>query len=309
MRHWAEWLIDHRRAVAIVILLATCFFAWQVKHLDISTRFSDLTPRSHPYTELFEKYPGFGSPFTVSLVIQKKTGTIYNAQTLEKIREATRLVDLIPGVDHDQVLSIASRKVKHVEATIGGIQASNLLNGPVPQTADEIAGLREKTRSTAGVIGALVSFQEDAALIQASFIERLTDFNIIFHAVNNIIEKLRDDDHELHAAGQPMLTGWVYHYQREMYLIFAFGLLAMALFLVLHFRNISGVVAPLVVGATSAIWGFGFAGALGYNLDPLIIVVPVLLIARALSHSVQMCERYFEIYNREQNKKRPPFNR
>jgi hypothetical protein len=304
MRHWAEWLIDHRRAVAIVILLATCFFAWQVKHLDISTRFSDLTPTSHPYTELFEKYPGFGSPFTVSLVIQKKTGTIYNAQTLEKIREATRLVDLIPGVDHDQVLSIASRKVKHVEATIGGIQASNLLNGPVPQTADEIAGLREKTRSTAGVIGALVSFQEDAALIQASFIERLTDFNVIFHAVNDIIEELRDDDHELHAAGQPMLTGWVYHYQREMYLIFAFGLLAMALFLVLHFRNISGVVTPLVVGVTSAIWGFGFAGALGYNLDPLIIVVPVLLIARALSHSVQMCERYFEIYNREQNKKK-----
>ena len=304
MRHWAEWLIDHRRAVAIVILLATCFFAWQVKHLDISTRFSDLTPTSHPYTELFEKYPGFGSPFTVSLVIQKKTGTIYNAQTLEKIREATRLVDLIPGVDHDQVLSIASRKVKHVEATIGGIQASNLLNRPVPQTADEIAGLREKTRSTAGVIGALVSFQEDAALIQASFIERLTDFNVIFHAVNDIIEELRDDDHELHAAGQPMLTGWVYHYQREMYLIFAFGLLAMALFLVLHFRNISGVVTPLVVGVTSAIWGFGFAGALGYNLDPLIIVVPVLLIARALSHSVQMCERYFEIYNREQNKKK-----
>jgi len=304
MRCWAEWLIDHRRAFAIVILLATCFFAWQVKHLDISTRFSDLTPRSHPYTELFEKYPGFGSPFTVSLVIQKKTGTIYNPQTLEKIREATRLVDLIPGVDHDQVLSIASRKVKHVEATIGGIQASNLLNGPVPQTADEIAGLREKTRSTAGVIGALVSFQEDAALIQASFIERLTDFNIIFHAVNNIIEKLRDDDHELHAAGQPMLTGWVYSYQREMYLIFAFGLLAMGLFLVAHFRNIAGVVTPLVVGVTSAIWGFGFAGALGYNLDPLIIVVPVLLIARALSHSVQMCERYFEIYNREQNKKK-----
>src|SRR5712692_6851482 len=82
-----------------------------------------------------------------------------------------------------------------------------------------------------------------------------------------------------------------------MYLIFALGLLAMAIFLVLHFRNVAGVVTPLVVGVTSAIWGFGFAGLLGYNLDPLIIVVPVLLVARALSHSVQMCERYFEIYN------------
>src|SRR5436305_1351401 len=82
-----------------------------------------------------------------------------------------------------------------------------------------------------------------------------------------------------------------------MYFIFGLGLVAMGCFLVLHFRNIVGVVTPLVVALVSAIWGFGFAGLLGYNLDPLIIVVPVLLVARALSHSVQMCERYFEIYN------------
>src|SRR3990172_1028460 len=158
MRHWAEWLFDHRHAAAIVILLVTSFFAWEVRNLDISTRFSDLYPRNHPYTKLFEKYPGFGSPFTVSLVIQVKKGTIYNPQSLRKIQEATRLVDLIPGVDHDQILSLASRKVKHVEATIGGIQASNLLTGPVPETTESIAKLREQVRSTGGVIGNLFSF-------------------------------------------------------------------------------------------------------------------------------------------------------
>lgn len=304
MKQWAEWLFDHRHTAAIVILLLTSFFAWEVKNLDISTRFSDLYPRNHPYTKLFEKYPGFGSPFTVSLVIQVKKGTIYSPQTLQKIQEATRQVDLIPGVDHDQIFSIASRKVKYVEATIGGIQASNLLTGPVPQTAEEIGQFRDKTRSTAGVIGVLVSVQEDAALIQATFIERLTDFNVIFNAINDIIKKLQDTNHEVYASGQPMLTGWVYHYQREMYTIFGIGLLAMGLFLIVHFRNISGVVTPLVVGITSAIWGFGFAGVLGYNLDPLIIVVPVLLVARALSHSVQMCERYFEIYNEARDVKK-----
>jgi uncharacterized protein len=297
MRRWAEWLYDHRLGAAIAVILLTAFFGWEVKHLDISTRFSDLYPRNHPYIKTFEKYPAFGSPFTISLVIEVKNGTIYNSKTLQKIQEATRLVDLISGVDHDQILSIASRKVKHVEATIGGIQAANLLVGAVPSTPEEIAQLREKVRATGGVMGSLVSFQEDAALIQATFIERLTDYDVIFDSVNEIIKKLQDADHEIHAAGHPMLTGWVYHYQKEMYGIFALGLLAMGFFLVLHFRNIAGVVTPLVVAAVSAVWGFGFAGVLGYNLDPLIIVVPVLLVARALSHSVQMCERYFEIYN------------
>jgi predicted RND superfamily exporter protein len=297
MKSWAERLYDYRGTATIVIALLTVFFAWEVKHLDISTRFSDLYPRNHPYIQTFEKYPAFGSPFTVSLVVEVKKGTIYNPRTLQKIQEATRLVDLIPGVDHDQILSIASRKVKHVEATIGGIQATNLLVGPVPGTPNGIARLRENVRATGGVMGALVSFREDAALIQATFIERLTDFDVIFNSINDIIKKLQDGDHELHAAGQPMLTGWVYHYQKEMYVIFALGVLAMAVFLVLHFRNLAGVVAPLAVAIVSAVWGFGFAGLLGYNLDPLIIVVPVLLVARALSHSVQMCERYFEIYN------------
>ena len=188
-------------------------------------------------------------------------------------------------------------KVKHVEATIGGIQATNLLVGSIPGTPEEIAKLRESVRATGGVMGAFVSFRENAAIVQATFIERLTDFDVIFNAVNDIVKKLEDADHEVHAAGQPMLTGWVYHYQKEMYVIFALGLLAMGVFLVLHFQNVAGVVTPLVVAVVSAVWGFGFAGFLGYNLDPLIIVVPVLLVARALSHSVQMCERYIEIYN------------
>jgi predicted RND superfamily exporter protein len=93
-----------------------------------------------------------------------------------------------------------------------------------------------------------------------------------------------------------MLTGWPITIKRRCTLFSALTL-AMGLFLVLHFRNVAGVVTPLLVGIVSAVWGFGFAGLLGFNLDPLIIVVPVLLVARALSHSVQMCERYFEIYN------------
>src|SRR5919109_39859 len=240
MKSWAEWLYDHRLGATVLVLLLTAFFAWQVKHLDISTRFSDLYPRKHPYIKTFETYPAFGSPFTISIVIEVKKGDIYNPATLGKIQEATRLVDLIYGVDHDQILSIASRKVKHVEATIGGIQAANLLVGQIPKTPEQFSELRAKVRSTGGVMGSLVSFKEDAALIQATFIERLTDYDAIFNSVNEIIRKLQDENHEIHAAGHPMLTGWVYHYQKEMYVIFALGLLAMAVFLILHFRNVSG---------------------------------------------------------------------
>jgi predicted RND superfamily exporter protein len=303
MMRWAEWLYDHRVSAGVIILVVTAFFGWQIRHLDIATYFRDLYPTNHPHTKLFEKYPAFGSPLTVSLVVQAKTGSIYNPETLGKIQEATKLVDLMPGVDHDQVVSIASRKVKHVEATIGGVQATNLLVGPIPETPEQIERLRDRVRSTTGVIGTLVSGQEDAALVQATFIERLADYNVIFRGINNIIEKLKDNNHEVYAAGQPMLTGWVYFYERQMFLIFAVTILGMVLFLALHMRNLAGVVTPIVVSAATALWGFGIAGLFDVSIDPLIMVLPMLLVARSFSHAVQACERYFEIYSDTQSKR------
>ena len=274
-----------------------------MRNLDISTHFRDLYPTNHPHIRLFEQYPGFGSPLSVSLVVQTTQGTIYNPRTLTKIQEATRLMDAIPGVDHDRIRSIASRKVKHVEATIGGIQATNLLLGAVPETPEAIVGLRNKVRLTPGVVGTLVSWQEDAALIHATFIERLADYDTIFNGVNEIVRKLRDDDHEVYAAGQPLLTGWVYFHERQMFSIFAFTLLGMLLLLVLHMRNLAGVATPIIVSAAAASWGLGFAGLLGISIDPLIMVLPMLLVARSFSHAVQACERYFEIYADTGNKR------
>ena len=61
-------------------------------------------------------------------------------------------------------------------------------------------------------------------------------------------------------------------------------------------RNIPGVVTPLFVSVVAAIWGFGFVGWIGDPIEPLIMVVPLLLVARSFSHCVQFIERYYEIY-------------
>ena len=126
MRAWSEWLYEHRRAAGLVILLFTVFFAYQMRHLVVATQFRDLYPKDHPHTKLFEKYFQFGSPLSISLVVQVKKGSLYNPQSLAKIQRATKLIDLIPGVDHNQILSIASPKVKHVEATVGGHSSQQL---------------------------------------------------------------------------------------------------------------------------------------------------------------------------------------
>ena len=64
--------------------------------------------------------------------------------------------------------------------------------------------------------------------------------------------------------------------------------------LVFYFRRLYGIVVSFLGAIVQSIWGLGMVGFLGYNLDPLILVIPLLISSRAISHSVQMTERYFE---------------
>ena len=44
-------------------------------------------------------------------------------------------------------------------------------------------------------------------------------------------------------------------------------------------RDVRGVLIPVGTAVLSAIWGIGLLGLLGYNFDPLILVVPFIISA------------------------------
>ena len=138
-------------------------------------------------------------------------------------------------------------------------------------------------------------------MVTATFIERRLDAEV-FDYVQTLAASNRDDGHDIFVAGQPILTGWVYSHQLEMLGIFAVTTVALILSLVLYMANLAGVVTPLLTSIVAAIWGFGFVGWLAKPIEPLIMVVPLLLVARSFSHCVQFVERYYEIYQQCANK-------
>jgi len=84
--------------------------------------------------------------------------------------------------------------------------------------------------------------------------------------------------------------------------ITALTVAVMVVLLYAYFRSILGMMIPLFSATVSAIWGLGFTGLMGHNFDPLILVVPFLISARACSHSVQMVERYFEEFQKSKDR-------
>jgi uncharacterized protein len=95
-------------------------------------------------------------------------------------------------------------------------------------------------------------------------------------------------------VGFPVLMGWIYNNQTQMYIVFAISIAAIAFVLILIFRNFQGMFSPLVNAGILTIWGLGFIGFTGINFNPLLYVLAFLVGARMIGNSHQIAYRYFE---------------
>ncbi len=293
----ANWFLDHRLVAILIILVPTLVLAFAVGKIEVYSRFADLLPAEHEYIQNYNRMKQtFGGANVVSMSLQVKSGDIFNFATLDKLQLLTREVDLIQGVNHYQVASIAHPKVRRVRTTAGGlIKSEPVLPETLPTDPEHLKQLREESLNNDIVYGTYISADGSAALILAGFDEERLDYNKIFARLKALKTEVETDGTAtLYVAGEPMLKGWIYHHSSELVTIFSVTLLVMVLLLYLHFRSFAGVFIPLLGTAASAVWGLGLVGWLGYNLDPLILVVPVLISARTASHCVQMMERYHD---------------
>jgi hypothetical protein len=68
----------------------------------------------------------------------------------------------------------------------------------------------------------------------------------------------------------------------------------MALLLFLAFRSKRGIILPFSAALMGVIWGLGILSLSGYHLDPTTTLVPFLILAIGVSHSIQFLKRYYE---------------
>jgi len=90
-----------------------------------------------------------------------------------------------------------------------------------------------------------------------------------------------------------MTRGWGYHYLPH---LLAIIFISLGIIVLVHYYGIRGIArwwAPLMTGTCSALWGMGFTGIIGYQLDPVMLVIPFILTARDVSHGIQWQRRFY----------------
>ncbi len=284
-----------------LLTIITLFFSYYVFFkLEVVTNFYDLYPPKHQYIQLYKEFRKmFGSANVLSIILERTDGKdVYHADTIEKADQLTQAMLEMKGVNPIQVTSAVHPKVKQIAISALGVGIFPLTYPSLdyPKSDFEVETFKKTVYSNEGIRGFYIGLNDKSFAIYAALWEEGIDFNYLYNRMEELKASIGDENHKLYIAGYPMLYAWMDYYKTHLIAVLLITIAAIVITLGLYFRNVRGITIPLVSGGISALWGLGFAGIAGFNLDPLLLVVPILLSARALSHSCQCMDRYHQEY-------------
>jgi hypothetical protein len=299
MEAYLRFLLRFRWLVLAAAFIVTLFLGYHLSNAKIQMNFLDIVPPNHPYTQLARKHARmFGSANVLVIAVETKNGDIYNLDTLQKIDRLTIAIMETPGVNPWQVRSLSHPSVRSTRVTSAGIRVLPFFFPGPPQDEEAVKRIKKAVYTNDGVLDFYVSRDGAMALITAGFWESGLNLPRIKERLFQLQAQETDANHTIYMTGFPMLFSWIFSYQNWILSITALTILSIAVLLWFYFRTFQGVWIPLFSGGLSTLWALGFAGLLGFTIDLLMIVVFLLITARALSHSVQSMERYHEEYFR-----------
>ena len=280
----------------MLVLAITAVFGIGISRIHTEVILSEMFPYDHPYLKLMGRFGqvfgGGGSGVVVAVKVKK--GDIFNEKTLTKIKNMTSEVELWDEVYRVLTVSMASNSTKVVNAKgKGEITIESLMFPDVPKTPEAMELLKKNVFSNPAYNGSLVSKDGTACLLVTECKENIS-YSRIFKLLRALEKKYSDENTSIHVVGFPMLMGWIYSLTHQMYMVFGFSILAIAIVLWLIFDNFPGMISPLANAGILTIWGLGFIGFTGINFSPLLYVLAFLVAARMIGNSHQIAYRYFE---------------
>ncbi len=297
LNRFIELIWRFPRGTLTVIAVVTVVFALRVPSVRIVSDFADLLPQEHPYIQLHNEIRDtFGGANNIIVAITVDEGTIFTNETLDRIHRITLAVDTLEGINHNLVTSLTHRNVRKVwlsgEGTVKSAPYYDPLKGGYSDA--ELGELKSDVLADARVYGVLISPDLKSALVRGTLNEGALDYEKVFLQLQSLRQQEAAPGTEIYATGQPVLVGWVSSYANQIITIFLLTIVIMLGVLILHFRSLYGILLPISGIIVTSIWGLGILSMLGYNLDPLMLVVPFLISARAMSHGIQLVERYYQ---------------
>jgi len=281
-----SWLI-----LLVVIAITAVFISAMMSNTKMETDLDKYMPQQHPafvYSSQAEEL--FGIKDGIIFAIENDNG-IYNEGTLQKIKDLTKELQKMDGIEKSDVTSLYT--ADNIVGSEYGMEV-NAFYTRVPKTEEKLLQLQEDVRSNNMIYGRLVSLDETATII----IAEIDDYVFTEDFYNQVLDLA--DSYEgpetLYVAGIPIVEGTLGKLAPKDMKTMApivIGIIIIVLLLIL--RSVKGTILNLLVVLFSTVWTFGLMALLNIPIYSVSTMIPVMLIAIGVAYGIHLFN-HLELY-------------
>jgi len=201
---------------------------------------------------------------------------------------------------HSAILShelIAPSVVDNIkQSALGSLKIEYLMEKP-PRTAEQAQQIRDDAMNNPLYRGTLVSEDGQAVCIYIPIVAKTYSYNVA-----NLVRHLTRDwpqEDQVYITGLPVAED-TFGLEMLLQMSVSAPLAGLAIFLLmlLFFRSISLIIAPMLVAITSIICTMGLLIGLGYDVHIMSSMIAIFLMPIAVADSVHILSEFFDSYSR-----------
>ncbi len=290
----SDMIVKYRWIIILVFIGITAFFARQLPKLEIDPEMKRFLPEDLPSRVSTDKIEDiFGG--TETLIILFKTDDVLNRETLLRVKKVAKKIKRIKNVD--KVLSLFDLK------SIKGEEGAMIVNPAVkriPKTEEARSILRQELKDNDLVYGSVISedFQMTAVI---AILKTTAEDATLIEDVKKIIKDIPGDE-QVMIGGMPFTRAQIMvSIRNDFRKLLPIGLVIMLAFLYFCFRQVRGVVLPFIVVIMSIIVAMGMLPLIGWKIQIITIMMPIILVAVANDYGIHLIARYQELVARPEN--------
>jgi uncharacterized protein len=293
---YVRWVTGHARSVVAVVLLLTLGLLTRATRLKVEVNPDAQLPQRHPYVQALARlHEIFGEKNLVFIGLFPESGDIYSPEFLGKLARITERIGALPGLVSRTFLSLSLSKTVDIRGTGEGMVIHPFLD-PLPKDRAEALALRQRLLANPQYLGTIIAADGRAAGIIADFDFQapLDGYPEIQAAVTHVLEEEEDGSFRAHLSGPAIYVAWLARYSARMFFFFPLAFVVIGLVHYEAFRTLQAMFLPLLTALLAMLWSLGMLGMLGVALDPFNVTTPILILAVAAGHAVQMLKRFYE---------------
>ncbi|OIQ48681.1 MAG: RND transporter [Gammaproteobacteria bacterium MedPE] len=290
-----QFIFRHRRFVVAFFTLVTLFLLYQASQLKMDAAFTKNIPLNHEYMQTYTKHAkDFGGANSIMVAVRAKDGNVFTESFFNDLKQVHDQLYFIPGIDRTTVKSLYSPSTRFTEVVEDGFAGGPVIPADFVADArglDIVKGNVEK----AGIVGRLVANDYSSAMVSAKLLdfnpetgEKLETLAFAEQLENDLRGKLLNDNIDIHIIGFAKMAGDVADGAKGVVLFFIVAIMITAIMVYLFSRCWILTALPLLCSLIAVVWQMGLLTLLGFGLDPMSILVPFLVFAVGVSHSVQV---------------------